>query len=382
MAPLELTADEIKQCLQLIQAHRTPQAVARRAQIVLIAHAHPDWSSKQLAQALKLNDRLVRKWRRRWQETHSLSDLPRSGAPRHFSSEARAQVTTLACSLPRSHGMPLAHWSRAELARHVATVPTLPTISARTIGRWLTAEQIRPWRFHSWQHIQDPEIFLQRARPVLHLYEQATSLLRQGIWVVCADEKTSIQARQAEQAPRPAIHKHPVYQSPRYKRQGALHLMAALSVADGLVYGQCHVRRRFVDFCCFLETVLLVEAQRRRVQTVALVLDNGSTHAPKQLTRWIQERATMLDGKLRIQLYWLPTDASWLDQIEIWFNLLQRKLLQPNHFCSLDELEQAILDFITHYNQTAKPLEWSYTVEKLERKLALRLRRDVKSAAT
>ncbi len=81
--------------------------------------------------------------------------------------------------------------------------------------------------------------------------------------------------------------------------------MAALSVADGLVYGQCHARKRFVDFCCFLETVLLVEAQRRRVQTVALVLDNGSTHAPKQLTRWIQERATMLGGKLRIQLYWL-----------------------------------------------------------------------------
>jgi transposase len=238
------------------------------------------------------------------------------------------------------------------------------------------------FRFHSWQHIQDPEIFLQRARPVLQLYEQATALLEQGIWVVCADEKTSIQARQAEQAPCPAIHKHPVYQSPRDIRRGALHLMAALSVADGLVYGQCHTRKRFVDFRCFVETVLLVEAPRRRIQTVALVLDNGSTHAPKQLTRWIQERATTLDVKLTMQLYWLPPNASWLDQIEIWFSLLQRKLLQPNHFCSLDALEQAILDFITHYNQTAKPLEWSYTVEKLERKLTPCLIRDVKSVAT
>ncbi len=323
---------------------------------------------------LNLNDRLVRKWRRRWQETHSLTDLPRSGAPRRFSSEARAQVTALACSLPRSHGVPLAHWSRAELARHVATVPTLSTISARTIGRWLTAEQIRPWRFHSWQHIQNPEAFLQRARPVLQLYEQATSLLEQGIWVVCADEKTSIQARQAEQAPRPAIRKHPVYQSPRYTRHGALHLMAALSVADGLVYGQCRTRKRFIDFRSFLETVVVAEAQRRGVQTVALVLDNGPTHASKQLPHWVKELARTSDGKLTMQLYWLPTNASWLDQIEIWFSLLQRKLLQPNHFYSLDELEQAIQGFITHYNQTAKPLKWSYTIERLEHKLAPHLR--------
>jgi len=256
----------------------------------------------------------------------------------------------------------------------MATAAGLPPISASTIGRWLAAEQIRPWRYHSWQHIQKPEEFLERARPVLHLYEQATALLEQGVWVVCTDEKTSIQAREAEQAPRPAMPKHPVYQSPRYIRRGALQLMAALSVADGLVYGQCHPRKRFVDFRCFLETVIIAEAQRRRVQTVALILDNGSTHAPKQLPLWVKELASRSDGKLTMQLYWLPTNASWIDQIEIWFSLLQRKLLQPKHFTSLNELEQAIQDFIRYYNQTAKPLEWSYTVEKLERKLGTNLR--------
>ena len=381
LSPVHLTAHEVKHFFQLAQAHRSPQALAQRARIVLAAHAHPTWSSKQIARSLSANDRLVRKWRRRWQETHSLKDLPRSGAPRRFSSEVRAQVTALACSLPRSYGVHLAHWSRAELARQAATVPTLPTIEARTIGRWLTAEQVRPWQFHSWQHIQDPETFLQRARPVLQLSEQATALLKQGIWVVCADEKTSIQAREAEQAPRPAMPKHPVYQSPRYSRRGALQLMAALSVADGLVYGQCHARKRFVDFRCFLEAVIIAEAQRRRVQTVALILDNGSTHAPKQLPLWVKELATKSDGKLTMQLYWLPPNASWLDQIEIWFSLLQRKLLQPKHFTSLNELEQAIQDFIGYYNQTAKPLKWSDTVEKLEHKLAPRLLQDVKSAA-
>ncbi len=178
-SPFHLTPQEVKKFLQLVQAHRSPQAIARRARIVLAVHAHSTWSSKQIARDLDVNDRLVRKWRQRWQETHSLKDAPRSGAPRRFSSEARAQVTALACSLPRSHGVPLAHWSRAELAHHVTTIEALPTMSARTIGRWLTAEQIRPWRFHSWQHIQNPEAFLQRVRPVLRLYEHATSLLQQ-----------------------------------------------------------------------------------------------------------------------------------------------------------------------------------------------------------
>ncbi len=369
----QLTPSEVKSLLQLREARRTPQAVAKRAQIVLTAHAHPDWSSQQLAQSLGLKARLIRKWRRRWSETHSLQDAPRLGAPRQFSSEVRAQVTALACGLPRSYGVPLAHWSRVELARYAARTPSLPEISASTIGRWLAAEQIRPWRYHSWQHIQNPEMFLVRARPVLRLYEHAAALLEQGIWVVCADEKTSIQAREAEQAPRPAIRKHPVYQSPRYHRRGALHLMAALSVADGLIYGQCHTRKCFIDFRSFLETVVVAEAKRRGMQTVALVLDNGPTHASKQLPRWVQELATASDGKLTMQLYWLPTNASWLDQLEIWFSLLQRKLLQPNHCCSLDELEQAILDFIAHYNRTAEPLKWSYTVEKLERKLGTNL---------
>jgi hypothetical protein len=298
----------------------------------------------------------------------------RSGGPRRFSSEVRTQVTALACSLPRTHGLPLAHWSRVELARYIATTAFLPDISASTIGRWLQAEQIRPWRYHSWQHIQKPEEFLERARPVLCLYEQATALLEQGIWVICTDEKTSIQARQAEQAPRPALRKHPVYQSPRYHRRGALHLMAAFSVADGLVYGQCHPRKRFVDFRSFLETVVVAEAQHRGVQTIALILDNGPTHAPKQLPGFVQKLETRSEGKLTIQLFWLPTNASWLDQLEIWFSLLQRKLLQPNHFTSLDELEQAIANFIAHYNQTAKPLTWSYTAQKLEHKLTPRLK--------
>jgi hypothetical protein len=269
--------------------------------------------------------------------------------------------------------VPLARWSRAELVRHLAAQPALAEVSAGTLGRWLANEQIQPWRYRMWQHIHDPAAFAARAGPVLQTYGEATALLRSGTWLVCVDEKTSIQAREAEQAPRPARRQQCQRQSPRYRRRGARHLIAGLSVADGQVLGQCSKRKRFVDFQAFITSVLVPEAKRRGVHTVGLILDNGTTHAPKQLERWLQEQAASQGWELRFQLYWLPPNASWLDQIEIWFSILQRKLLQPNHFVSVTALEQAIAQFIARYNQTAKPIKWTYTVEKLERKLGMYL---------
>lgn len=265
--------------------------------------------------------------------------------------------------------MPLARWSNAEIAGRLMALGLVMSVAASTVGRWLASEKLRPWRYHSWQHILDPQAFLERARPVLRLYERAQALLTQGIWVVCVDEKTSIQARQRAPAPQPAQPGQPVHLSPRYKRQGALHLFGALSVADGQVYGKCRLRKRFVDFQAFLLGTVLPEALNRGVHTLALILDNGPTHAPKQLEGWLQEQIERHGWTLNIQVYWLPTNASWLDQMEIWFSILQRKLLQPNHFERLGSLRQDILAFIAYYNQTAKPIQWSYTVEKLEQKL-------------
>jgi len=144
--------------------------------------------------------------------------------------------------------VPLARWSHAEIARRLMALGWVVQIAASTVGRWLAAEKLRPWRDHTWQHILDPQAFLERARPVLRLYEQARELLKQGVWVVCVDEKTSIQARERKQAPLPAVPGQPVLISPRYKCRGALNLFAGLSVAEGIVYGQCHLRKRFVDF--------------------------------------------------------------------------------------------------------------------------------------
>jgi hypothetical protein len=290
-----------------------------------------------------------------------------------FPPQVRAQVTAIACSLPRHCQVPLSRWSRAELARRVAHDPTLPPISASTVGRWLKAERIRPWRYHAWQHIHDPSSFLARARPVLQAYAQARALLRAGTWLVCLDENTSIQAREGEQPPRPTRRGKPMLHEARYHRRGARHLFAGLSVADGQVYGTCRRRKCFVDFQAFVPQEIIPEALRRRVHTVTFILDNGTTHAPKQLEGWLREQEHASEERLHFQVLWLPPNASWLDQIEIWFSVLQRKHLQPNHFVNTQALETSLSEYIAYSNQTAKPINWTYTVEKLAQKLGKHL---------
>ena len=370
--PICLTEAEVKQLQKQERAQKTGQSVAIRARILLSADEHPEWSNQQIAVAVGTTDRTVRKWRGRWVATHSIADAPRSGAPRRFGAEVRAQATAVACSLPRQSEVPLSRWSRTSIAREVGRIMkkiTRSAPSARTVGRWLKGERIRPWRYHHWQHIHDPEQFLQRARPVLQLYPQAKARMSQGIWLVCMDEKTSIQAREGEEPPRPAQVGSPQLQESRYLRRGALHLFAALSVADGKVSAVFRDRKRFVDFQSAIEEMVIPEALDRGMHAVELILDNGTTHAPKQLERWLQRLPVVQEGKLSFHVVWLPTNASWLDQMEIWFSILQRTRLQPNHFESLQALKQAITDFIVYYNQEAKAIKWTYTIEKLERKL-------------
>jgi transposase len=370
---IELEEDEISTLQRIVNARKSPQSHVMRARIVLAAYEHPDWSNQQIAAHARCTDRAVRKWRKRWSESKSIDDLPWSGAPRHFSSEVQTQATALACSLPKEKGIPFGRWSLSEIAKQLLLLQIVSTISLSTLARWFKADKLKPWRFHNWQHILDPQAFLERARPVLQIYEKAAELLREGVWAVCVDEKTSIQARQLDQKPMPAKPEQPVHVASRYKRQGALQLFAGLSVADGCKYGLTSARKRFVDFQTFLLQVIIPEALRRKVHTLFLILDNGTTHAPKQLEAWLQEQTCSHNWPLTFKVYWLPINASWLDQIELWFSVLQRKVLTPNHFHSTQELDNTIMEFIQRDNLAPKPIRWTYTVQKLERKLGTNL---------
>lgn len=366
---VQLTEDEKKLLQQQVVARKTEQSKAKRAKIILKADENPDWTDAQIAGNIGCSPALVRKWRKRWCQTRSLSEAPRSGRPCLFQAIVRAQVTAIACSKPTDFDIPLARWSCSDIATHLITLGIVVSIATSTVWRWLKSERIKPWRFHAWMHRIDDN-FVAKATPVLKLYAQAKFLLSAGFWVVCVDEKTSIQAREGLHPNKPAGVKQPVHFAARYVRKGATHLFAALSVAEGLIYGCCRPTKTFHDFQTFLLEVLIPEAIRRNVRHIYLILDNGSTHAPKQLQAWLNHKQKEEGWNFTVEVVWLPKYASWLDQIEIWFSILQRKLLTPNDFPDLKTLQQRITDFIDRHNDSAQPIKWSYTVAQMMEKFA------------
>jgi hypothetical protein len=290
-------------------------------------------------------------------------------AARAFSPSAvRARVTALACTLPRDSGKPLSRWSAPELARAVVQRGIVRRISGVTIQRWLKADRIKPWQYHSWQRPTDPR-FLERAIPILTLYERAHALARTGHILVCADEKTSIQARRVSGRMAPARPGWPMHLPARYQRQGAVQLFGALLVHTGETLARCFERKRFVEFQSYLR-MLFGSVWCRRIRSLHLILDNGSTHAPKRLPAWI----TSLGLPFPVHLHWLPVNASWLDQIEIVFSERQRKALTPNDFASTDHVRQRILGFFAERNRRAHPIQWTYTAQKLLAKVRRRRR--------
>lgn len=118
-------------------------------------------------------------------------------------------------------------------------------------------------------------------------------------------------------------------------------------MADGKIMGNCRVQKGFSDFQTFITETLLPEAVRRKVKRLVLIMDNGRTHAPKQLQKWLDQALKECKLSLRVKVQWLPVRASWLDQIEIWFSKLQSKVLRPNDFADVEALVKAIEQFMT-----------------------------------
>jgi transposase len=349
----------VTQLTHLSLSYTAPYAEVQRARIVLVAHQHPIWSNPQIARTVGCARDTVKAWRRRWTQQGTLQARTRAGAPRTFPALVRAQIVALACSKPSTYGKVWKRWSGEKLAQVAVEQGLVSTISPSTIRRWLRQDKIKPWRYHSWQHSTDPQ-FVEKAAPVLDLYAQAPALQAQGELIVCTDEKTSIQARQRVTPTKPAAPGEVLQVADRYKRMGALQLFCALVVASGLTCAQTRTNKKFVDFKAFLQT-FFQSALCVGVKVLHLILDNGSTHAPKQLGTWLAS----LELSFEVRLYWLPKYASWLDQVEIIFSKVQRDVLTPNDFPSTLALERNLQAYFTELNEHPKPIQWTYTKTKL-----------------
>ena len=273
-------------------------------------------------------------------------------------------MKALACARPAEFGLPLGRLSIAELRRMVIERGIAATISGTTLWRWLSEDAIRPWRHRSWIFPRDPD-FAAKAGPILDLYagRWRGRRLRPDEYVLSADEKTSIQARRRIHQGSPTGPGRSARVEHEYERAGALAYLAAWDVRGAEVFGRCEERTGIAPFERLVEQVMRQEPYRS-ARRVFWVLDNGSSHRGAACERRLRERWQ------NIRVVHTPIHASWLNQIEIYFSIVQRKVLTPNEFVSLAAVEAALLGFQDHYAAVARPFEWRFTRKDLLNVLA------------
>jgi len=288
----------------------------------------------------------------------------------------RAEVIRLACELPAESEVPLARWSSGELAREAVARGICEQISGVTVWRWLSEDEIKPWQHRSWIFPRDPD-FTAKAGRILDLYggRWEGELLHPGDYVVCCDEKPSIQARHRKHATLPAAAgaKRGQRVEHEYERGGALCYLAAWDARRAKLFDRCAPADGIVPFDALVEQFITVEPYSK-AQRVFVIVDNGSAHRGKASIRRLQ------GAWPNLILVHTPVHASWLNQAEIYFSIVQRKLLTPNDFPDLDTLEQRLLAFGRRYEQIATPFEWKFTRADLDQ-LAHRLDQPAARAA-
>ncbi|HEY8104703.1 MAG TPA: IS630 family transposase [Gemmatimonadales bacterium] len=281
-----------------------------------------------------------------------------------FPPEQIAEVKAVACE-PPAKGAPLSRRSVADVHRLVIE-RGISEASVSTIVRWLREDAIRPWQYRSWIFPADPE-FAVKAGRILDLYQGRWEgeLLHPGDMIVSADEKPSIQARGRIAPTLPPRARVPRGQRVEhtYMRNGALTYLAAWDVRRGGVIGRCEPKGGIEPFGRLVEQVMTREPYKS-ARRVFWIVDNGSSHRGKRSVERLQGQWPTL------RLVHTPVHASWLNQIEIYFSIVQRKVLTPNDFDDLDQVKQRLAAFERLYNEIAEPFAWNFTRQKLNTWLA------------
>ncbi|WP_197058542.1 IS630 family transposase [Modestobacter caceresii] len=342
---------------------RRPHRDVQRAAIVLAAAEGT--SNAEIARRLGICVDTARKWRARFcaRGLPGLADRPRPGRRRTFPKTAEAEIKALACELPAESGVPLARWSHAELAAEAVTRGVVETISPSTVGRLLRADAIRPWRHRSWIFPRDPD-FAAKAARALDLYDRLWDghPLGPDEYVLSADEKSQLQALRRRHPDLPPAPGRIRRQEFEYRRGGTLAYLAAYDVHAARVIGRCAPTTGIAPFGELVEQVMTTEPYASAAR-VFWIVDNGSSHNG---TRSIERIHTSWPTA---ELVHLPIHASWLNQVEIFFSIVQRKVIKPGDFADLEQLARRLLAFQDRYNATAEPFDWHFGRKSLNRLL-------------
>jgi transposase len=372
-SPYQIALSGQEQAVLMARARSARGPYRDRVRAVIVLAAAAGQANAAIAAELGICTDTVRKWRRRFAEggLAGLTDAARSGRPPAFTAADRAEAVALACALPAESGVPLSRWSGPDLARELAARRRIAA-SASTIGRWLARDALKPWQHRSWISVRDPD-FAARAAVVLDLYAGIWDgrALGPGDYVICADEKTSIQARCRCHPTLPPGKARAMRIEHDYDRRGALAYLAAWDVHRGQVTGRCEDTTGIAPFARLVEQVMSTEPYAS-ANRVFWITDNGSSHRGQAS---IDRMAAAWPNAVLVHT---PVHASWLDQAEIFFSVIQRKVLTPNDFTDLDQIRDRLAAFETRYNAIARPFDWKFTRTDLS-DLLLRIDAHVKA---
>lgn len=344
--PLPLSDAARKQLTVMSRSRTLPHALVVRARIVLLAA--DGMSNIKIAEKLDLSRLTVGVWRRRYlrQGIEGLYDEPRPGGPRSIGDE---QIAALVSKTLKSKPKDGTHWSCRSIAEETK-------LSKSTIHRVWKAFGLQPHRQKHFKLSTDP-FFVDKVRDIVGLYLNPPD----KAMVLCVDEKTQIQALDRTQPVLPLGLGYVEGVTHNYVRHGTTTLFAALDIASGQVLTQCRRRHRHQEFLHFLRHI---DANVPNKLDIHLVIDNYVTHKHGKVRRWLAARP-------RYHVHYTPTYASWLNQVEVWFNIITQRAIRRGTFRSVTDLVAKIDCFVGQYNRRCEPFAWTATadsiLEKIER---------------
>jgi transposase len=408
-AKLLITERQQSVLRQFAAAPSSPVRLAQRAEVIL--RAFDGQENQAIVAAIDLDPTAVGLWRRRWvkawpkliqvecTETHAafrraiqdvLSDRPRSGNPGKFTPEQVTQILALACEPPERSGRPITHWTYKELADEARNRGIVASISEAQLGRYLREAELQPHksRYGLNTKEKDPQHFQERVEQVCTCYLEAPRLYAEAnTHTVCTDEMTGLQALERIAATLPLRPGQVECREFEYKRHGTTTLIGNFHVVTGqLLAPTLGPTRTEADFVGHVAKTVATDPEASWV----FVVDNLNIHASEGLVQWVartcvseqdlgkkgkrgvlrtqeSRRAFLQERDHRIRFVFLPKHTSWLNQIEIDFGMIMRKVIRRGNFTSVSDLKDKVLRFIGYFNEVfAKPFRWTFTGRPLQ----------------
>lgn len=382
---INLSDQERQNLTAIINQYTNKLSIIQRANIILMADEGKRY--QDIAGELRVRKATVSIWTQRWATApenatviEKLQDLPRSGKPDKFTPEQLCKIFAIACEKPEDHGKPITHWTHRELAKTVTEKKIVDSISESYLGELLKKKDLQPHRSKYWLNVKADEKKDERIADICSIYINSKKENNKQI-TISIDEMTGIQALERIAPDLPMAPGKPQAREFEYKRHGTQTLLGGLNIATGKIQALVGDTRKENDFVNFIKHLI---SSNPEYETYHFVMDQLNTHKSASLVKYVAEfcgiedylgikgkdgilksmttrEEFLCDTDKKIIFHYTPKHASWMNQIEIWFGVLMKKIINRGNFLDKEDLKSKILAFITYFNETmAKPYRWTY----------------------